>query len=208
VLPSGDTSEVDDVRTGRRRRGVTVNVEAPLVLLVLVWAVLLIPGALRSRNASPHTTVGGFERAMDVLRKDDRGPGAGRSVMVPKDAGRIVDRPLDATERPLPRLRSEDPLMARRRAWFLRALVGTAGTFVLTVVMGGWLWAAFAIALALTGGYAALLRRLKVQRDAARRVVRELELRSVADQDVGEVAVGGGTAWTGSSSVRLRRWDD
>lgn len=198
------------MRTGRRRRGVTVNVEAPLVLLVLVWAALLLPGAIRSRNASPHTTVGGFERAMDVLRRDDRGPGGGRSVMVPRDAGRIVERPVDEAERTLPRPRSEDPLVARRRAWFVRALVGTAVTFLLTVLLGGWLWFAFTLSLLLTGAYVALLRRLKLQRDEARRVVRELELHHVPERYAPEAVAAGGAAWggNGSSTVRLRRWDD
>jgi hypothetical protein len=183
-----------------------MNVEAPLVLLVLVWAALLIPGAIRSRNTSPHTTVGGFERAMDVLRKDDRGPGGGRSVMVPKDAGRIVERPVEATERLLPRPRSEDPLVARRRAWFVRALAGTAGTFLLTVLIGGWMWLALTLVLLLTGAYASLLRRLKLQRDEARRVVRDLELHRVPERQAADLAVGAG--WSGSGTVRLRRWED
>ena len=184
--------------------------EAALVLLALVWAVLLVPGVLRSRNASPHATVGGFERAMDVLRSESRSPTHGRQVMVPQDAGRIVDRAVDTsvTPGPMPR-KHEDPIVARRRAWFLRSLVGTVSALVLALAVGGWLWLPFVVSAGFTGGYVAILRHLKLQRDQARQVVRDLELRS-AEEPAGasDVAVGGGASWGGSSSVRLRRWDD
>ena len=177
-----------------------------IVLLVLLWAVLLLPGALRSRNSSPHTTVGGFERAMDVLRAK---PGQGRELMVPRDAGRIVTHGL--SREPAPRAtHGEDPVVARRRSWFLRLLAGTGVTLVLAVVLGGWLWLPFVTLLGVTAGYVALLRHLKLQRDHARRVVHDLDLRreDEADdasparpvEDEREVAAGGG-------AVRLRRWD-
>lgn len=197
-----------------------------LVLLLLLWAVVLLPGALRSRKSSPHTTVGGFERAMDVLRAR---PGQGREVMVPGDAGRIVER--DDPRRSAPREAAGpgggDPVVARRRAWFLRLLAGTGATLLLAVVLGGWLWLAFVAVAGITGGYTALLRHLKLQHDQARRVVRELDLgpgrrRSAGGLDdgadgegdgrIGEAgnglhgAVASGEMAVGST-VRLRRWD-
>jgi hypothetical protein len=189
-------------------------VSEALVLLVLLWAVLLVPGALRSRNSSPHATVGGFERAMDVLRNEGRGPGAGRGagreLLVPRDAGRIVGRDVDQTVRSV-RIRHEDPLVAQRRSWFLRAIAVTGVAFLLALLFGAWMWVTFLLAAAGTGGYAALLRHLKVQRDEARRVVRELDLHRVegpvADPAPRQVAVGADLFGDGPA-VRLRRWDD
>jgi hypothetical protein len=184
-------------------------VSEALVLLVLLWAVLLVPGALRSRNSSPHATVGGFERAMDVLRNEGRGPGAarggGRELLVPRDAGRIVRREVDGTVRTV-RIRHEDPLVAQRRSWFLRAVVGTGVAFVLALAVGGWMWLPFLLTALGTGGYTALLRHLKVQRDEARRVVRELDLRPVEEAVPQPVAVGS-DLFADSHGVRLRRWD-
>ena len=200
------------------------GVTDPLVLLVLVWAVLLVPGAFRSRNASPHVTVGGFERAMNVLSSGDRG--GGRELLVPSDTTRIVDHRSTTsspaatrssnhtTTRTSSRSASmpsnDDPLIAQRRSRFERALLGTAATLVLAVLVGGWLWPAFVLVAGGTAGYATILRRLKLQRDQARQVVRELDLTT---DDVGEssrtrVAVGGGDVGDGFSTVRLRRWED
>ena len=181
-----------------------------IVLLLLLWAVLLLPGALRSRQSSPHTTVGGFERAMDVLRAK---PGHGRELMVPGDAGRIVTRNT-ARQAAEPGPPMEDPVVARRRSWFLRLLAATGVSLLLAIGLGGWLWLPFVSLVLLTGGYTALLRHLKLQRDQARQVVRDLEVRHVEDTppadpemppsheqatvDAGNLAL---------QSVRLRRWD-
>jgi hypothetical protein len=183
-------------------------VSEALVLLVLLWAVLLVPGALRSRNSSPHATVGGFERAMDVLRNEGRGAahGAGRQLLVPRDAGRIVGREVDRTVRSV-RIRHEDPLVVQRRGWFLRGLVGSAIALVLAIVVGGWMWLPFLLVGTVTGGYVALLRHLKIQRDEARRVVRELDLHRVVADDRPELAAAGAEEWTADGGVRLRRWD-
>jgi hypothetical protein len=182
-------------------------VSEALVLLVLLWAVLLVPGALRSRNSSPHATVGGFERAMDVLRSEGRGAarGTGRELLVPRDAGRIVGREVDRTVRSLP-IRHEDPIVAQRRGWFLRGLAATGAAFVLAVVVGGWMWLPFLLTAMVTGGYVALLRHLKIQRDEARRVVRALDLDRVPDE-VPERAAVGAELWSSGPGVRLRRWD-
>ena len=206
-----------------------------LLLLVLVWAMLLLPSALRSRNASPHATVGGFERAMDVLRSESRGSSGGRQVLVPHDAVRIVQRDprtelprsdgerragagyvqKPGTGRPS-RTRQPDPVVTRRLVWFLRCLAANAITLVVAVVAGGWLWLPFLVCSGLTGAYVAVLRHLKLQRDEARRVVSDLDLREdrwVDVSDAGEtrredaVAVGA-EHWVGSGTVRLRRWDD
>jgi hypothetical protein len=55
-----------------RRRSGEATVSEALVLLVILWAAALVPSAVRARNASPHVTVGGFERAMEVLRSEQR----------------------------------------------------------------------------------------------------------------------------------------
>jgi hypothetical protein len=193
-----------------------------LALIVLVWAGMLVAGALRSRNASPHVTVGGFERAMGVLGDDGRfaartsggaarsGRFGGRQVMVPGAADRIVERDVNSNVPTPGRVRPEDPMIARRRMWFERALAVTGVLLVAALAFGGFLWGVTLVALAVTGAYVAVLRRLKLQRDEARRVVRELELgrdevRTIHLPD--DVAVGAGGAAT-SGTVRVRRWDD
>jgi len=172
------------------------------VVLVLMWAVLLVPGALRrSRNSSPHATVGGFERAMDVLR-DNRAATA-RQLLVPGDAGRIVQRAVDPTPHPVALHRPEDPVVVQRRTWFVRAVAATGISLLLAVVVGGWLWLPATLLLLSTGGYVALLRQLKLQRDEARKVVADLDLHRPSRP----VAVDAGHSWGASGGVRLRRWE-
>jgi hypothetical protein len=208
-----------------------VNEPLVILMLVLIWAGLLVPSAFRSRSSSPHVTVGGFERAMDVLRTDaeetnmGRTP-TGRGLLVPGDAGRIVQRPFtgDASGRP-PSLasRQQNPVQARREVWFIRALASVAVTLVLGVVFGGWAWPLFVLVVVGTGAYVGVLRHLKLQRDEARRVVADLDLHrdqaviDVTDRATGTtdahagVAAGAGASsepWAGSTTVRLRRWDD
>ena len=214
---------------GRRQhggRGETVN-EA-LVLLALVWAALLVPAALRARAASPHATVGGFERAMDVLRSeahadDQRTVAAGDPSGVP-DRQSGVATTSDAARAPAGR--PEDPVIARRRLWFVRALAASGATLLLAIIVGGWTWLPAIVIIAMTAGYTAVLRHLKLQRDAAREVVRELDLtgadpllRERAGQGsdavvverepvaVGQQAEPAGRSWAQSGTVRLRRWD-
>jgi hypothetical protein len=102
----------------------------------------------------------------------------------------------------------EDPLIVRRRSRFVRALIATAVMFVLAAVIGGWMWPVFVVVAGGTGCYVAILRHLKLQRDAARQVVRELDLTQVEAASAPRVAVGGGGQEFGHSSVRLGRWDD
>lgn len=144
---------------------------------------------------------------MDVLRSETRGTPTGREVLIPSDAGRIVQRPVDVVVRPR-RPGHEDPVVARRRSWFVRCVIATGVALVMWLAVGGWLWLPFLASAGLTGGYVAVLRHLKLQRDAARRVVRELDLHRTPAATPGKVAVAGGSAWGGSGTVRLRRWDD
>lgn len=186
-----------------------------LILLVLVWAVLLLPSALRSRNAtSPHVTVGGFERAMDVLRSspgDRPGKVGSRRLLVPDDASRIVERG-DAPTRDAEVLdgvrsvRHEDPTVASRRLWFVRLLAASAVAVVLAPLLGGPTWVLALLIVGGTGGYAALLRRWKLQRDEVRAVVREL---APAETHGERVPVGAAVGAEGApvGTVRLRRWD-
>ena len=201
-----------------------------LVLLVLVWAALLIPAAIRSRAASPHATVGGFERAMDVLRSQPQtvaGSGAGASgdPAGDRDLAPIASSAPSSAQSSAHMARGEHPVIVQRRTWFIRALAATGVALLLALVAGGWLWYLAGLATVLTAGYTFVLRRLKLQRDAAREVVRELDLTDrdpVLRERVGygddaleverePVAVGGsagGAGWHGGSgSVRLRRWD-
>lgn len=177
------------------------------MVLVLVWAGLLIPGAIRSRNRSPHATVGGFERAMDVLRSDARSSSGGRQVLVPGDVSRHLQRPGLVGEPVGPhRPRGSDPVVARRLMWFKRGLAATGITFVIALVAGGWLWLPFAVSGGLAAVYVLILRHLKLQRDEARRVVSDLDLYIDIAAEERNAAVEAGD-WIGSGTVRLRRWN-
>ena len=176
------------------------------MLLILVWAALFVPGAVRARNTSPHVTVGGFEHAMNVLRSDGHKAGRGRRVMVPDDAGRIVARPVDGHV-VTAGVRAEDPVVARRRTWFVRALLATGASFGLALLIGGGAWLVFLAIAVATTAYVVVLRHLKLQRDEARQVVRQLDLDDEVVATTGQVAAGGEESWVGSGTVRLRRWD-
>lgn len=179
-----------------------------LVLLGLIWAVLFLPGAVRAHNTSPHVTVGGFERAMSVLRSEgQRRGGGGRRLMVPDDPARIVARPAYDGSPAVTAPSAEDPVVTRRRAWFVRALLACVATLGFALLVQGAAWLLFLGTVAATAAYVAVLLRLKQQRDQARAVVRELDLRDQPLATAGQVAVGGEEAWVGSGSVRLRRWD-
>lgn len=173
------------------------SVTVALGLMALIWGVVLLPQALRSWSTSPRTTVGGFERTMEALGNE------GTSSM------RL------ATPQPSSVRRRENPLVVKRRVRFVRMLTALALTLVAALWFGGYVWLVFLANAAATGAYIAILRRLKVQRDEAREVVRELHLhppdrRRVEMGNLGRAAVGAegyGDGWT-STTVRLRRWDD
>lgn len=190
---------------------------ALVLLLAFVWAAVLLPGALRSRRGNTHATVGGFAHAMDVLRQRP----SGRELLVPADAGRIVGVEARAELWPGGSHRI-DPMLERRRRVFARLLGGTFTALALAVFTGsGPLWTLTVLLGGALGGYVALLRRWKRQRDQARRVVRELrrprrdDPRGVVDappRAVGEnpvqVATHPSEPWAASSGVRIRRWED
>ncbi len=207
--------------------------EVLLAALLIGWAAVLLPSALRSRRETdPQVTVGGFTQAMAVLR----GRPDGREIMVPGHADRIVSRdhsagrPATAPRRTGASRRSG--VVARRRAMFVRLLLATVGTFALAVVVGGLLWPTFVTTAIALGGYVAMLRHFKLEADEARAVVRTIDLSAhdqAQDQDVTyrePVAVGAepfgfapgndsqfqvatrpDTPWEPQSSVRIRRWD-
>lgn len=127
--------------------------------------------------------------------------------MVPDDPARIVARPVHDATPDLDGGPAEDPVIARRRSWFVRALLTCVLTFGFALLLQGAAWLLFLGTVAATAAYVVALRRLKQQRDEARAVVRELDLRDQPLAEVGQVAVGGEEAWVGSGSVRLRRWD-
>jgi hypothetical protein len=162
-------------------------VNPSLLLLVLVWVALLLPGALRSHlRSSPRTTVGGFQRAMDGLRAD-RAVTGGAPIAV--------------------RAPREDPVIVTRRTRFLR-LVGLALlTLVAAPLVGGAMWVAAGVAVSTVLIATMVLRRLKLQREAARGVLTRLDLRRpaqpIVDEITGELVLAAGSS---SSSVRLRSW--
>lgn len=187
---------------------------ALVVLLALVWALVLLPGAIRSRRSSPSSSVGTFERAMNVLarREQDVDPG-GRVVYVPKDAARLVGERRDHRREQL----------ARRRRVFTNLLAGVGVSLLLSLLLGGVWWALFVLTTGSLGGYVALLLRWKSQREQADEVVRSLpefpehEEVVVADE---QVAVGGDSLyglpvahgpddpWEPHSAVRIRVWEE
>lgn len=161
------------------------------------WVAVLASAALRSRQTSPLVTVGGFERAMNALEAEPH----------PMDRRPAGPRPAHP---PLVR-RREDPMVVLRRSRFVRLLIASIVALAAAVWQGGFLWLVAVAVIAVTIGYAAVLRRLKIQRDEARNVVRELHLRPpdlqvVAGGHAATVGAGQGQEWA-STTVRLRRWD-
>lgn len=197
--------------------------EVLLAALLIGWAVVLLPGAVRSRRSSdPMITVGGFTRAMSVLRDRPQG----REIMVPQRADRIVRHdPRSPDAAPAAPTGRRNALVARRRTMFVRLLLATGASFLLALGFGGLLWPTFLVTAVGLGGYVALLRHYKVEQDAARHVVvrafddgRERPVAEAWERERQPVAVGAEPAgwqvatrfddpWEGDSTVRIRRWD-
>ncbi len=139
---------------------------ALVLLLALLWALVILPGALRSRRSSPASSVGTFERAMDILarRESNEYGGDGRYVYVPNDAVRISG---DRTIR-------QQEIMARRRRTFIRLLILTLASMLIALAGGGQWWFMFGFAGAMLSGYVALLLRWKAQAEQAAAVARDL----------------------------------
>jgi hypothetical protein len=136
-----------------------------LVVLLLggLWALILLPGALRSRrNSSPIDSILAFERSMNLLaprRPGERRPG--RHVMV-------LDRPASLTGR------VHADVLARRRL----ALVGLAGATLLAAVLallfGGVFEALFVVVALACAAYVAVLRRRQARAAEIRAKIRHL----------------------------------
>jgi hypothetical protein len=161
------------------------TVNPSLLLLILVWVTILLPGALRSRlRPSPRATVGGFQRTMDGLR---------------------VQQPVAPPRRTTPR--REDPVIAQRRRLALRTFTLAAVVLLVAPILGGAAWILAGLAAATSMVTVLVLRRLKLQRDAARTVLVSLDLRRPAqplvDEITGELVVAVGS---GASPIRLPSW--
>jgi hypothetical protein len=174
------------------------TVNPSLLLLVLVWVALLLPGALRSHlRSSPRTTVGGFQRAMDGLRADRRSIDA------------LQGAPVGGARRsgPVSSIGAEDPAVTRRRVRFLRLTGFALLTLVVAPLVGGTMWVVTGAAWSSVVASVMILRRLKLQREAARSVLIRLDLRRPAqplvDEITGELVLAAGSS---GSSVRLRTW--
>ena len=179
-------------------------VNPSLLLLILVWVAILLPGALRSRlRPSPRASVGGFQRTMDGLRVQQRvvtthvpastAPLTGASPTLRADVRRHVRR--------------EDPAIARRRRRTLRLLGLTVVVLGAAPLVGGAAWVAAGTLVVASITTLVVLRRLKLQRDAARTVLVSLDLRRPAqplvDEITGELVVAAGSS---ASAVRLPSW--
>ena len=170
-------------------------VNPSLLLLILVWVAILLPGALRSRlRPSPRASVGGFQRTMDGLRVQQHGAAAYGTA----SHGTLVRRPS---------ARREDPVIARRRLRTLQLLGATLIAVIVAPFVGGAAWI-LTVALVVTSATTLfVLRRLKVQRDSARSVLVSLDLRRPAqpliDEITGELVVAAGSS---ASAVRLPSW--
>lgn len=128
-----------------------------LLLIAVLWAVVLVPRALRDLRSSPQSTVTGFSDAMARLAMCDQ-----RLVVVPAGSGRRVVVH--------PRAVPHTLLVRRRRAVLARLVVGTVGTLAVAVVLGGPLaWAVAGLSTVALLGYCAALRTLARRRVAERR---------------------------------------
>lgn len=147
-----------------------------LVLLAILWAWILLPGALRARrDASPVSSVDSFERTMGMLaRHSGKSPprptrsSPGRHVLVLRDAASVTGA------------RRRSRAVRRRRTLLLR-LQGAVGlTAVPAIALGGLLWLLFAAAWLALLVYVLLLLEHRARRDEIRRKVRRLPQRPAA----------------------------
>lgn len=153
--------------------------EALVVILAFLWALLLLPGAIRSWR-SDGRAAGGFPRAGEAPRDADQHTLPAAAGWAPVAVGN------EDGERPALRAVPAagggdddqdvgyDPVIARRRQVFLALVAGLVVMVVLGAVVGGAAWLAPLVGGALLAAYGYLLRRWKLQRDEARAIVREL----------------------------------
>jgi hypothetical protein len=173
-------------------------VNPSLLLLILVWVAILLPGALRSRlRPSPRASVGGFQRTMDGLKVQQRVV----STHVPASA------PAHTRSATPTAGAQEHPLVVRRRRRTLRLFTTTAVSLAAAPVLGGAAWLLAALLTTTSLVAVVVLRRLKLQRDAARSVLVSLDLRRPAqpliDELTGELVLAAGSS---ASVVRLPSW--
>lgn len=189
--------------------------EALIIILVLLWAVALLPGALQSRSRSTHATVGGFERAMAVLKQRPDG----RYLMVPADARRVVDKDpgpgsdefaprLVSAEHPVARAGAVAPVAAptvrtaasgrnagmleRRRRMFTAMVASAVFLTVVSILLGGRWWLLWGLSVASLGAYTALLLHYKRQAEMAADVVAHLPVRAPQAEPVYQRVAGDG----------------
>ncbi len=139
-----------------------------MVVLVLLWSGVLLPGVIRDRRASPASTVDGFSNAMTRLAGCDS-----RRVFIPGTGPRMAVYP-----RPSRRA----ALLERRRSVLLRliASIGVAASFGL--VFGGITWWLTGLAVMTVVGYMVALRLMAIQAQQARTVVQMHPVRASAAQ--------------------------
>lgn len=138
-----------------------------VILLVVLWAAVLVPGALRGRaSSSPMSSIDSFERSMVMLahRAQARSP-SGRTVLMP----------------PAPRSSARARAAQRRRAVLAR-LGGAVGVSApLGMFAGGAAWLLFAGSLAALVGYVIVLFQVQARQAELRRKVRRIPDRRPLD---------------------------
>ncbi|CAN5311735.1 hypothetical protein BH20ACT8_BH20ACT8_19160 [soil metagenome] len=168
---------------------------AVVVLLAVLWAWMLLPGALRERRErSPFASISRFERSMGILADRSRRPvpgirpgPPGRRILVLTDPHSLVGAS------------SRARIVRRRQVALLRLCALGGATGALAVALRGWaIWPAVA-SVAILAGYAAELARLRANQREARRKTRRLPVRPPAraparDQAERHTAVLGPTA--------------
>ena len=134
------------------------------MVIALVWAMLLLPSALRTRLASPVDGVRSFERSMGILANTHRQQtgSPGRWIMVPRSE---VTQPI----------RRRSRVIRRRRRNFERLLVLAAITLVLGFVPAlRWMWFVHLGIDGVLAFYVARLLRWKRDEEERTRVVTPL----------------------------------
>jgi hypothetical protein len=139
-----------------------------VVLLAVLWAWMLLPGALREhRERSPFVSINRFERSMGILaggqfrRPPAEGP-PGRHVLVVRDVESLVGA------------HNRARTLRRRQIATLRLAVLASASIVLAIALRGpAIWAALGCT-ALLLGYLGMLAQLRANEREARRKTRRL----------------------------------
>jgi hypothetical protein len=139
-----------------------------VVLLTVLWASILVPGAVRGRHdRSPSASVDAFERSMSILASETRGrfgpSPPGRHIMVVADPPALVHGRAHRGR-----------ALARRRAILQGLAVAVATTGLLAVVSGGVATVLFGAAASALVAYVGVLTHLKARAEQTRRTVRRL----------------------------------